>query len=486
MAYFLKIPQLVALLLFTVLIQVECKAWIFNFSSKVDSIQITYDEEQLRLPGEKFNIGIRSYMKNGKVKHTLFNERGTIPWFKYKVEVIGGNHFLGMVSVNPKLSPSIGKYIKIVVYPNKAPRLRKELLLPLNYETNIKILPDSKIIKAPGFSFWYKIEATFDNGITRIYSNKNKHNTSSDFMLFADGGKISRHRFSIWKDIELINKHTVSIEAVSVRNPACSHFMPIELDYRANYKLTLSGSSGFSGFSGSNGSNGSTGKNGTHGENGNDGRHGSHGPNIGVWADLYYDSLLQTNLLYVYAENFSRKKSFKYLINPDGGKLYVTSYGGDGGKGGSGGNGGDGGKGKDGKWKSKTVLKDSVEVTIKWQERGGNGGDGGHGGHGGYGGSGGNGGDIYLFFSNDAFPYCDVIVAESVRGRGGSGGSGGRAGSGGKGGSGDPKGNDGSSGSRGSSGSDGYNGYDGYIFYDETDDFFEYIPLVLNELEYEE
>ncbi len=292
------------------------------------------------------------------------------------------------------------------------------------------------------------------------------------------------------------------------------------LDYRHDYSMLFRGWSGTHGFSGSNGFRGVTGESGGHGAPGQDGEWGYDGPDVRVWSDLYYDSLLQYNLLYIYAENVFTSEEFRYLVNPDGGRLEVVSRGGDGGDAGDGGLGGPGGPGRDGdKWKEKIKVKKiekqpftqkstrreirkvtnregkeeevAVEVEVEeivyrdvvvWVEEeievqgpGQDGGPGGWGGPGGLGGFGGYGGNISLYFTEDAWPYRHFIEARAPGGSGGRHGSGGPGGPGGYGGNGNPSGKMGSSGMNGPS-AIGWadEGRSGQIIFGSTEEFFFY------------
>lgn len=454
----------------------KADASIFNFEKQIDSIQLVYDQEALRLPGKKLEIGVYAYYKNGKVKKTWNLAQGTLVWSKFRVEVIGGSYSMGKITISDKLYPSKGKYIQVRVYPKKTPEMAKTLLLPLNYEEEVEIIPTTEMIKAPGFNFKFKVVSTFDNGVKKDYNFKRRDLLKSKYFAFStEGGELKSGKFFIEENFQNINNHRANLTVVSKRNPNCQHSFDINLDYKANYYLTLSGFSGMWGWGGSNGASGSTGGHGGHGQNGQDGNNGSNGPDISVWTDLYYDSLLSTNLLYVYAENMWTGEEHRYLVNPDGGAFFITSQGGSGGNGGSGGSGGNGGNGADGTWHSKVIHDtDSTTITKTWQDAGGNGGDGGNGGNGGYGGDGGDGGDVFLYFTDDALPYEDIIHPDSNGGSGGMHGSGGSGGSGGKGGSGDPPGSNGRSGNSGSSGRWGSSGYGGTIFFDSTDDFVTY------------
>jgi hypothetical protein len=330
------------------------------------------------------------------------------------------------------------------------------------------------MVKAPGFGFTFKVVSTFDNGAKREYFYQSYNDLSRLFTLAVNGGNFRRDKFYIESDIKSINNHTVNLTAYSKRNPECYHSFDVVLDYIADYNLTLWGSSGSSGSNGSSGCSGSADSNGGNGDNGNHGEDGSIGPDIGVWADLYFDETLQTNLMYIFAQNLWTKQEYRYLVNPHGGAFHVTSRGGDGGSGGRGGDGGSGGNGSDGATHTKEKqVNDSTTVTVTYRDPGRDGGRGGDGGHGGSGGYGGNGGTIYLYFTEDAMEYKPLIHPYSSGGSGGSSGFGGNGGSGGTGGSGDPSGNSGSSGTGGSSGSSGWSGNSGEIIVDYTDEFVE-------------
>ncbi len=333
------------LILFSVL---KANAFISDFSKKLDSIQLIYDKDKIRLPGQKFEIGIIAYYNNGKIKKTRNLDDGTLFWNFFTIEVSGGSHFAGKVKVSDKLYPSKGKYISIKAWPGKGKHMSKELLLPLNYESEIEIIPTSNIVRAAGFKFNFKILAKFDNGDIKEYSFRKRDLLKSKYYLFAtNGGEIFKNQFHINQDFRLISDHKVYLTAISKRNPDCVSDFTLNLDYKADYLLTLRGSDeyfGSSGFSGSIGSEGC--------------------------------------------------------------------------------NGGDGG----------------------------------------------SGGNIYLYFTEDALIYKDLIVPSTRGGFGGSLGSGGFGGSGGSGGNDSPNGSDGRSGWNGQSGWSGSFGWGGKINFDTTED----------------
>jgi len=491
----------------------------FPFTPKMDSIKVVFDDKQLVLPGESFHIGIVSYYKNGKVKSTVGLDGGTVWWWRYKVEVSGGTDFGGRISVNEELVPSKGKYVGIKVWPRKQPGLVKERLLPLNYETKITWRPTAEFDKAPSSQIKGVMITEYNNGIQRVSSNLRNKKESANFQFTGEGGSYKNGKFTIEPDFSKIQDHRAALIVNSLRNTSVSDTFSILLDYRHAYNLQLQGSSGMIGSSGSAGSPGFPG---SDGQNGQNGEFGTDGPDISVWVDLYMDSVLNCNLLYVYAQNLWTGEESRYLINPDGGSLTVTSNGGSGGSGGSGGVGGNGGDGNDGqKWiekkfekkivkqpVTKKVVKKQkrkvtnadgkeveieedvevdevvmvdveveVEVDVEVQGPGEDGGDGGWGGAGGFGGEGGSGGNITLYFTDDARPYQHLFIAHSIGGSGGTHGSGGTGGSGGSGGHGNPNGRNGLGGSHGSSASGWVdNGQSGQIIIKPTEEFFFYTP----------
>jgi len=492
----------------------------FKLSKKIDSIQIVFDKKQLVLPGESFTIGIIAYFKNGDISKTKGMKDGSMFWWNYKVEVLGGTFLSGRISVNRQTEQSIGHFISVKAYPRKHPELLKEIIIPLNYETYITFRPTNQFDKVPGSQVKGELLAEFDNGIQRVYSDLRKSKESDLYHFSGIGATWGKGKFTLEPDITKIDRHSVSLIISSLRNPFVADTFPILLDYKHNYELYLSGWSGISGFSGTNGSNGPSGWNGADGQNGQNGEFGNDGPDIGVWADLYYDSILGYDLLYVFAEDLNTHKEYRYLVNPDGGSLKVSSVGGSGGSGGSGGDGGAGADGKAGeirvethiekqnvsKTEKRTVIKKQkqtvinsegkeveievdvpveedvtvlvevdVEVSVTVQEKGEDGGNGGWGGAGGFGGIGGYGGNITLYLTDDARPYLNMILPVSDGGSGGKHGSAGGGGRGGNGGYGNPSGRN---------GSDGYdgpyvlgwaeNGGKGNVTIESTEEFLQY------------
>ena len=150
---------------------INCAAAGFLFAPKIDSIQLVFDDQQLILPGESFQIGIISYYRNGKIRKTIGLSGGTAWWWRYKVEVSSGTDFSGRISVNDQLLPSKGKYIDIKAWPRKQPELAKELLLPLNFETKIEYRPTADFDKAPGSQIKGELLTEFNNGQIRICSD---------------------------------------------------------------------------------------------------------------------------------------------------------------------------------------------------------------------------------------------------------------------------------------------------------------------------
>lgn len=447
-------------------------------------------------------------------------EGGSVWWWNYKVEVSGGTDFSGRISVNEELVPSKGKYIGIKAFPRKQPELIKEILLPLNYETKITYRPTSGFDKAPGSQIKGELVSEFNNGQQRIYSNLRNNRESEYFQFGANGGSWYNGKFTIEPEFTRIVDHRADLIIKSLRNKEVSDTFSVLLDYKHAYKLNLSGSSGSPGFSGGSVFPRSLSSQVYDDMNGNNGESGSDGPAIGVWADLYRDSVLNCDLLYVYAQNMTTSEEYHYLINPEGGSLVISSSGGSGGIGGQGERGIAGSDGADGEiWIEKQIEKQivkkpvikkvlrkekkkrvddqgkeyEVEVDVEVSETiyvdeeievvvevvkqgpGQDGEDGGPGGAGGLGGVGGYGGDITLYLTDDAWQYQHLFVARSVGSSGGLHGSGGMGGPGGAGGHGNPNGHNGADGQSGPSAM-GWadSGRSGKIQILSTEEFFNY------------
>lgn len=492
-----------------------------GFAFKIDSIKVEYDKNQLVLPGGKFSISIVSYHPNGKIRKTRGIPGGNVSWRRYNVFVAGGDFRGNKIEVSEKLVPSFGKYIEVEVSPKKHPEIREQMLIPLNYETSVEFIPEMPFAKSPGSVIEGKIVSVYDNGITRITEKLRTSKQTAGFSFETSGGYWQKGKFIIDPDFMNIENHTASLAVTPIMNPTAADTFSVLMDYKQHYTFNFNGQSGSLGFSGSSGSNGGTGCDGGNGGFGQDGEPGNHAPDVGVWADLYFDSVLNCNLLYVYTQNLWNGEEKFLLINPDGGHLEINANGGSGGRGGDGGQGGNGGSGRDGEVWFETVVVEKVvkqprtkvvtkkekkqvtdaegkvtevevdvqttetyyvdvvvheNVTIRHQGPGENGGNGGYGGGGGFGGDGGNGGYVYLYFTNDAAPYEYLFSANIQGGSGGSHGSAGSGGIGGSGGYGNPSGSRGMNGGSGPSpfGISAYSGTSGRIFKDTTEEFFFY------------
>jgi hypothetical protein len=510
--YFLKIA--VSLLFLT-------HAGFTAFAFKIDSLKIDYDKNQLVLPGEKFSLSITSFHADGKIRKTRGVPGGNVSWGRYNVFVAGGRFANGKIEVNEKLVPSVSKYIEVEVSPKKNPEIQERILIPLNFETSVEFIAEMPFAKSPGSVIEGKIISVYNNGVIRISDKLRTESESAGFYFETSGGRWQKGKFIVDPDFLNIENHTASLVVTPVLSPAISDTFSVLLDYKQHYTLNFNASAGSWGSSGGTGSSGGSGCDGGNGGFGQDGEPGENAPDIGVWADLYFDSLLNCNLLYVYTLDFWSGGERFLLVNPDNGSVAINANGGSGGNGGNGGRGGDGGNGRDGEvWfetvvieklekqpQSRTVIKKEKKqvtdaegntteievdvvttetvyvdvvvqenVTIRHEGPGENGGNGGHGGGGGFGGPGGDGGYVYFYFTDDAAQFEYLFTANTRGGSGGMNGSAGNGGSGGTGGLGNPSGNRGASGGYGPSafGISGSEGRNGIILKDKTDEFFFY------------
>lgn len=438
--------------------------------NQIDNIIIRYDPSVLRIPGNKLPIGVTAVLKNGDIANTTGYLDGITKWMNFKLDVEGGYFFMGNIYLDKNDDFTQGEGVTINVYARRSEKLLKTQFIPFNYETDIYIVTRGNFRKAPGNKIDFGILTYYDNDMSQEYWPKNNNQLGKTYLCIAEGGYLNGGNFYINTDPFSIKEHTVRLTTLLNKEPELADIMEIVLDYRDHFYSRHWATSGTSGTSGWDGTNGCVGSSGDHGGNGSDGDYGYNGHDLYVFADVYFDTLINEELMYVEVLNDYHNRLSRYLVNTDGGSISIISGGGDGGDGGHGGNGGSGGKGYDGVWTTRTVWEnDSTSKEINVQLAGGKGGNGGNGGRGGNGGDGGNGGNVYIEYTRFAKSYLHLIDARSIPGSGGSGGTGGMDGSGGAGGSGNPPGASGSSGSPGHMGVHGRNGYPGKVQFYQTD-----------------
>ena len=359
---------------------------------KPSSIELAYDDQDLRIPNAIFVIGVKAKMPDGTELRTR-NWGGKLGMKNFRFEVSGGQYQFGKIRIAPD---NFSGFVTIHVSARKFPDVSTSVKLPLNKE--MQLLVDHKALgdAAPGEKYRLAIEAIFDNGYRLPVGNRKLPFKNYHFQV--TGGTIRRGLVKIAEDPDRIIAHRVAVDITPKSNPDVPTTSFFPLDYIKRYRYSNGGAFGLSGFNGRNGSGGGPGQSGQQGGNGEHGDHGRHAPVVAVYVDVYYDKQFGGEL--IVAEVISEGRFTKYLINPTGGSLRLSAVGGSGGDGGAGGDGGRGGDGRDGKVR---ILKEQVNDSTYREVReigpaqdGGNGGDGGFGGDGGHGG---DGGDIYVHFT---------------------------------------------------------------------------------------
>ncbi|MBN1182586.1 MAG: hypothetical protein JXB49_09890 [Bacteroidales bacterium] len=434
----------------------------------ITNMVVRYDPDILRIPGNTLPIGITSVMNNDEIIQTKGYLEGETKWRNYKVKVDGGYFLWGKIHLSWDDLYKKGEGFNVMIYSRKGKELLHSQRISYNYETDILLYTIGGFVKAPGFKVDLGYRVFYDNG---VYLDKLFLAPQADCCGLNHktyGGCICANTLIIDSDPLKINNHTVSVIGHLKKAPFICDTLHIILDYKASYKKHVSGFGGSDGSSGSSGVMGSTGFDGQDGGHGSDGCDGNRGPDLEVYADVYFDTIIHENLMCVNVKELETSKDFRYLLNTQGGRMSIISKGGDGGDGGNGGSGGSGGSGFNGEFITRKVqINDTTWVEETIQLPGGDGGNGGCGGNGGNGGYGGDGGNIYVYYTTFAAPYMHMLDIQSISGDGGSGGSGGSRGIGGSGGSGNPSGRSGSSGCSGSSGSSGKDGYHGEVYFYE-------------------
>jgi hypothetical protein len=435
----------------------------------ITNIRLDYDKNVPKINNSSIPIGLSVLTETKGLQKTKGYLKGTLRWTNFKIKADSAKISNGVLYIPYYQKPP--RKIELTITPKYHPEMEFKDCIWLNEISGLIMKPIIEQSVSPGNVFKVALEANFNNGITQKYSMlTNKILKDLHLKIEILGGAFNNGKLYITEDIDKIQNHSVYLFLRNETNSKIQDSIQVYLDYNKQYNYSTSGFSGlggFDGFSGTSGSNGSiinlNGSNGANGDNGNDGKDGDIGPDIHVFADAYFDSIIQTSLVYVEVNRNNENVISKYLINPQSGGITIVSRGGDGGKGGDGGDGGDGGKGGDGPERVREWRDSTGTHRIVTKGRGGCGGHGGNGGEGGFGGYGGYGGNISVSYTKAAVSYLSIIHIYSIGGHGGSGGKGGDSGEGGRGGDGDPSGRNGVNGLNGPNGNCGKNGGEGII-----------------------
>ena len=451
----------------------------------VKDIQL-YVDTSLMLQDTPHDIGLVVVTENNDTLKSKGLLKGKLSWKNFNVNAEGAKFSNGKLTILKTDSSHYIPYIPVrftSIFEDGKPFFDT---IPLNYETAIEIFSTKAFKASPGSEISIGMNITYNNGETKTYKNIHKIKNFDDYYdVLLRASSYYKSEFTINSDPLDIPEHKSGIMIRSKFNHDLNDVFEVDVDYRNNYKYYANGRGGLFGFSGSNGSNGGVGSAGRNGQDGQDGEFGSSGDGLDIYLDAYTDSILKKTMVKAFIGNVNTKKTKRFLIDPDGGSLYVSAIGGSGGDGGSGGNGGAGGAGQDGEFYTEIIkeiviqkdtagreIKTEVQRTITRQRQGENGGNGGDGGFGGYGGHGGSGGYVIVYYTNTAQPFLKLLNINVSGGSGGNGGLGGNGGNGGNGGRGTPNGRNGRSGRNAPSGSYGYSGDRGRIEYKPTNEFF--------------
>jgi len=433
-------------------------------------------ENVLKLPGTRFKSGFVVFTQDNQIFKTSGFLRGSLSWKNFDITLRNAKFSNGKITIDQTETNDF-KYIPLQFSPKHQPEKIFRDTVWLNYENNLLMYPLNTFKKIPGTKVKLGIRVTYDNGQQLTYEgNSSIKKILKDYEVFPKGGTFLDGDFVVSDNIFDNQDHTPGLMIQLKKDTNVYSIFDFRFDYKEAYQYNASGRSGMFGSSGFSGSSGATGEHGRHGEDGENGRHGDHANDIDVYADVYYDTILQTKLIKLLVDDISRNMQRYYYINPDGGNISIFASGGNGGSGGSGGNGGKGGTGYTGEFytdyvKEVIVKKDTAGKEIRQeilkpvtrQRKGGDGGFGGDGGYGGIGGDGGNGGYVIVYFTAGMKNYMNLIKVQVNGGIGGSGGWGGTGGSGGSGGAGNPPGRNGRSGMNGMNGPGGHNGSSGRV-----------------------
>lgn len=399
--------------------------------------RIKFDHHALRIPGNKFAIGLVVPAEGGGGKDTIgYPGKGSLG--KYHIEADSGKYSGGKIKLRDSKVYKKGDSVTVNVYHRKwflggRGQYLTTRKIPYNFEDSIQLMTNGNSDKFPGGHVKF--------GVRTFYNDKQfadlwypvKKKDKNYLQLGFDGGHLSGKKGD-WKidpDPTHISNDQVKLFAKLSKAPSITDTLGWMLDYKAKFRCNI-GSMG-------------------------------DGHELNVSAQVFDDSIIHAKLLRLEVVDNESHKTYHYLVNTDGGSIAIASFGADGPRGDDGQNGVDGSAGADGA--ITQVAETSVDTSGKTittyvdvQGPGSDGQDGSDGADGDRGYDGRNGGNITVYYTAAAAPYLKMITATSVPGSGGPGGNGGAGGRGGAGGNGNPPGRAGRNGRDGNGGMSGQNG----------------------------
>ncbi|HEY6900015.1 MAG TPA: hypothetical protein VI233_05205 [Puia sp.] len=406
--------------------------------------RIKYDHKALRIPGNKFAIGLVIPAEGKTPQHTI-GYSGDGGFGKYHVEVDSGSFSGGNIKLHDSKCFKKGDSVTVNVYKRKwflggRGAFLTSQKIPYSYEDSIVLLTNSTTGRFPGGHIKFGVRTIYNNhqSSERWYPLKKKD--QNDFLLDFEGGYLSKSKGD-WKidpDPTHIKNSAVWLVAHLAKNPAIGDTLRLLLDYKNAYQYNSNSS--------------------------------DIGHDLDVNIDAFDDPNIHQTLMSVELRDNTSQRVYHYLINTDGGSMRISTAAGSGANGDNGQMGYNGRNGADGVMETvplqvrDTKGNDST-IYVERQGPGGDGEDGGAGGDGENGHNGYDGGNINIYYTPAAAPFLKMISAVTIPGIGGFGGNGGAGGSGGAGGNGTPPGRSGRQGPSGNKGSNGLNGNPGQVHF---------------------
>ena len=183
---------------------------------KVPGYRIKYDHHALRIPGNKFAIGL-TIPADGKKPAKNIGYSGSGGFGKYHVEVDSGSFSGGNVKIHDSKLYKKGDSITINVYTRKwflggRGKFLTSRRVPYNYEDSLLVMTNSNSGRFPGGHIKFGIRTLFDNHQTAELWYPVKKRDRNNFLLGFEGGSLSRSKGD-WK----INPDPTQIKNDEVR-----------------------------------------------------------------------------------------------------------------------------------------------------------------------------------------------------------------------------------------------------------------------------
>ncbi|MFO7658734.1 MAG: hypothetical protein R6W78_16865, partial [Bacteroidales bacterium] len=173
----------------------------------VKSLHIVYDENILRIPGNRLPFGIIARLSNGELHATRGYLKGRLNWNNFIVRVQGGKLVNNKLFIAEQESLKENQMI-ITVESVYSPEIVAYEVINLNYEKSLQIVPSDTFVKAPGYPVPLDFEVVFDNGsLLKVNSKTTGAYTLKNLDIHTVGGDYQKNALRLSPYPEDFTRH---------------------------------------------------------------------------------------------------------------------------------------------------------------------------------------------------------------------------------------------------------------------------------------